>query len=77
MVVFKTKVLHFKIENTATKDTNGQRKLKIMLSFLFVDRRKLFALKLSFEEFNHGSLACFEATKAARIRKKLEVHSVL
>ena len=81
MAVFKTKVLHFKIENTTIKDTNGQRKFNGMLSFLFVDRRKLFAMKLSFEEFNHGSLAaslaCFEATKAARIRKKLEVHSVL
>ena len=77
MVVFKTKVLHFKIENIPIKDTNGKRKFKRMLSFLFVDKRKLFAMKLSFEEFNHGSLACFEATKAARIRKKLEVHSVL
>ena len=52
VVVFKTKVLHFKIENTPIKDTNGKRKFKRMLSFLFVDKRKLFALKLSFEEFN-------------------------
>ena len=52
MVVFKTKVLHFKIENTPIKDTNGKRKFKRMLSFLFVDKRKLFAMKLSFEEFN-------------------------
>ena len=66
-----------KIENMTIKDTNGQRKFNGMLSFLFVDKRKLFAMKLSFEEFNHGSLACFQATKAARIRKKLEVHSVL
>ena len=51
-VVFKTKVLHFKIENTPIKDTNGKRKFKRMLSFLFVDKRKLFAMKLSFEEFN-------------------------
>ena len=58
MVVFKTKVLHdFKIENTPIKDTNGKRKFSGMLSFLFVDKRKLFTMKLSFEEFNlvlHG-----------------------
>ena len=52
VVVFKTKVLHFKIENTPIKDKNGKRKFKRMLSFLFVDKRKLFAMKLSFEEFN-------------------------
>ena len=52
MVVFKTKVLHFKIGNTPIKDTNGKRKFKRMLIFLFVDKRKLFAMTLSFEEFN-------------------------
>ena len=52
VVVFKTKVLHFKIENTPIKDTNGKRKFKRMLSFLFVDKRKFFAMKLSFKEFN-------------------------
>ena len=52
LVVFKTKILHFKMENTPIKDTNGKRKFKRMLSFLFVDKRKLFAMKLSFEEFN-------------------------
>ena len=80
MVVFKTKVLHFKIENTPIKDTNGREKFKRMLSFLFVEKRKLFAMKLSFEEFNlvfySGSerLACFEPTKAARFLKTLEEH---
>ena len=52
VVVLKTKVLHFKIENTPIKDTNRKRKLERMLSFLFVDKRKLFAMKLSLEEFN-------------------------
>ena len=33
VVVFKTKVLHFKIENTPIKDTNGKKKFKRMLSF--------------------------------------------
>ena len=52
VVVYKTKVLHFKIESTPVKDTNGKKKFKRMLSFLFVDKRKLFAMKLSFVEFN-------------------------
>ena len=85
MLVFKAKVLHFKIENAPTKDTSGKRKFKRVLRFLFVDKRGLFAMKFSFEEFNlicfpqGGSerLACFEPTKAARFLKKLEVHSVL
>ena len=47
-----SKVLHFKIENTPIKDTNGKRKFKRMFSFLFEDKRKLFAMKFSFEEFN-------------------------
>ena len=38
VVVFKTKVFHFKIENTPIKDANGKRKFKRMLSFLFVDK---------------------------------------
>ena len=42
VVVFKTKVLHFKIENTSIKETNGKRKFKRMLSFLFVDKRNLW-----------------------------------
>ena len=52
MVVFKTNVLHLKLENTSIKDVNGKRKFKRMLSFFFVDKRKLFVMKLSFEEFN-------------------------
>ena len=52
MVIFKTKVLHFKIENRPMKDTSGKRKFKRMLRLLFVDTRELFAMKLSFEELN-------------------------
>ena len=44
--------MHFKIENTPIKDTNGKSKFKRMLSFHFVDKRKLFAMTLSFEKFN-------------------------
>ena len=50
VVVFKTKVLHFEIENTPKKYTNGKRKFNGMLTFLFVE--KLFPTKLSFEEIN-------------------------
>ena len=52
VVIFKTKVLHFNIENTPIKDTNGKRKFKRMVSFIFVDKQTLFAMKLSFKEFN-------------------------
>ena len=52
VTVFKTKLLHFKIENTPIKDTNRKKKFKRMLGFLFVDKRKLFAMKWSFDEFN-------------------------
>ena len=86
MVVLKTNVLHFKIENTPIKDTNGKRKFKRMLSFLFVDKQKLFAMKLSFKEFN---LVFYTADRSAWLvlnqqgsevnafLKTLEVHSVL
>ena len=59
---FKTKVLHLKIENTQVKHTNGKRKFKRILSFLFVDKRELFAMKLSFVEFN---LVFFTADQSA------------
>ena len=58
MVVSKTKVLYFKIENTPTKDTNGKRKFKRILTFFFEDKRKLFAMTLSFEEFNLVFYTC-------------------
>ena len=47
--VFKTKLLHFKIENTLLRLTNGKRKFKRRLIFLFVDKRKLFVAKLFFQ----------------------------
>ena len=51
-----------------------------------MDKRQLFATKLSFEEFNlicflHGGLerlACFEPQRGSKVfLKKLKVHSVL
>ena len=62
VVVFKTKVSRFKFENTPMKDTNGKKKFKKMLWFLFVDKRELFAMKLCFEEFN---LVFFAADQSA------------
>ena len=57
---------------------------KECLDSFFVYKPELFAMKLSFEEFNLfflpgglERLACFEPTGAARFLKKLEVHSVL
>ena len=85
-VLDMTKVLHFKIENTPIKDTDGKRKFKRMLSFLFVNKRTLFAMTLSFEEFN---LVFYTADRSAWLvlnqqgsevnafLKTLEVHSVL
>ena len=49
---FQDQISHFKFENTPMKDKNGKKKFKKMLSFLFVDKRQLFAMKLCFEEFN-------------------------
>ena len=40
------------MKNTPLKDANGKGKFKLMLSFLFVDYRKLLATKSFFEEFN-------------------------
>lgn len=71
-VVFKTNVLHFKIENTPIKDTNEKTKFKKMLSFPFVDKRKVFVTKLSFEELN-----LVFSIKAPKFLKKLQVHSTL
>ena len=62
VVAFKTKVLHLKIEKTPIKDTSGKRRFKRVLRFLFVDKRELFALKFSFEEFN---LVFFKADQSA------------
>ena len=60
----------------ADKRHKWKEKVQWNAQFPFCGQTKDFAMKLSFEEFNHGSLACFEPSKAARIRKKLEVHSV-
>ena len=65
---FHDQFLHFKVENTPKKDPNGNRKFKRILSFLFVDKRRLFVNKLSFEEFHlvffmAERLSCFGPTE--------------
>ena len=65
-MVFKTKLLHFKVENTPIRLTNGKRKFKRILIFLFVENRKLFVAKLSFQEF-----------RAMKYLKKFWVHFVV
>ena len=52
VVVFKTKVLHFKIENTQIKDTSGKRKFNGMLSSFLGTNESFSLFKLSFNEFN-------------------------
>ena len=46
----KTRVLHFKVKNTLLKHTDGKGNFKRMLSFLQVDKGRLFFIKLSFVE---------------------------
>ena len=84
VVVFKTKVLHFKIESTPVKNTNGKKKVQKNAQFPLCGQTKAFRYEIVFRGiqpcFLHGGserLACFEPTKAARFLKTLEVHSVL
>ena len=51
VVVFKTKVLPFKIENTPIKD-KWKEKVQWNAQFPFCGLKKAFAMKLSFKEFN-------------------------
>ena len=71
MVVYKTKVSHFKAKNTQLKDKDGKGKFKRMLSFLLLDNGRLFFTKLSFEQFEifsmAESLACFETQPSSEV----------
>ena len=51
--VNKTRVSHFKVKNTPLKHTDGKGNFKRMLSFLQVDKGRLFFIKLSFVEFKY------------------------
>ena len=50
-MVNKTRVSNFKVKNTPLKHTDGKGNFKRMLSFLQVDKGRLFFIKLSFVEF--------------------------
>ena len=50
-MVNKNSVSHFKVKNTLLKHTDGKGNFKRMLSFLQVDKGRLFVIKLSFKEF--------------------------
>ena len=83
MVVFKTKVLHSKIENTPIKD-KWKDNVQTSAQIPFCGQRRAFRYEIVFRGihpcFPHGGserLACFEPTEAARFLRKLEVHSVL
>ena len=80
VVVFKTKVLHFKIENTPIWH-KWKEKVQKNAQFSFCGQTKAFRYEIVFRGIQpHGGserLACFEPTKAARFLKTLEVHSVL
>ena len=69
VVVFKTKGLHLKIENTV-KDTSGKRKFKRMLRFLFVDKGELFAMKFCFLHDGSECLALFLTNRRRDVCKE-------
>ena len=58
VVVFKTKGLHFKIENTLIKDRNGKRKFKRVLSVSFLWTTKAFRHEIVFQ----GIQRCYTPT---------------
>ena len=85
-MVNKTSVLHFKVKNTLLKHTDGKGNFKRMLSFLQVDKGRLFFIKLSFEEFkmhgifittNRSAWPVLKRHQAAKFLKNFQVHFVL
>ena len=85
VVVFKTNVLLFKIENTPVQDPNGKEKLKIMLGFLFVDQRNSSEFRYEIVVrgiqpcfFTADRLACFKPDQGSDVFEETSrVHSVL
>ena len=85
-MVKKTSVSHFKVKNTPLKQTDGKGNFKRMLSFLQVDKGRLFFIKLSFEEFKiHGIFITANRSawpvlirhQAAKFLKNFQVYFVL
>ena len=50
-VAYKTKVSRFNVQNASLIDTDGKGQFIRMLSFLSLDKGRLFFTKLSFEVF--------------------------
>ena len=48
---YKAQVSHFKVKSTSLKDIDGKGKFKRMVSFILLDKGRLYFTKLSFEEF--------------------------
>ena len=85
-MVNKTSVWHFKVKNTPRKHSDGKENFKRMLSFLQVDKGRLFFIKLSFEEckINEFFITADRSTwpvlkrqQAAKFWKNFHVHFVL
>ena len=76
VVVFKAKVMYFKIENTPIKDTNGKRKFKRMLSFRFCGQTRAFHYEIVFRGIQPCFLHGGSERLPASFLKKIEVHSV-
>ena len=58
---FTRRYLDFQVKNTPLKETDGKGKFKRMLSFLLVDKGRLFFTKLSFEEFKFQKISVIGA----------------
>ena len=69
MGVFKTKVLHFKIENTPIKDIKWKEKVQKNAQFSFCGQRKALCHEILFR----GIQPCF---LQGEVLKKLQAHSV-
>ena len=86
-MVNKTSGSHLKVKNTPLKHTDGKGSFKRMLSFLQVDKGRLFFLKIvlrgnqSTRNFHLGRserLACFETPSSSEVFfKNYQVHFVL
>ena len=85
-MVNKTRVSHFKVKNTLLKHTDGRGNFKRMLSFLQVDRGRLFFIKLSFEDFkiheifimvNRSAWPVLKRHQVAKFLKNFQVNFVL
>ena len=75
-MVFKFKVLHFKSKNTPIKETNRKRKFKCSLSFF--GQTRIVCYEIVFRGIHGVALmACPKLTKAAKLLKKPQVHSIL